>query len=88
MDATDEVMALRHRLDYLTLVTEALWSFISDQGHTEQELQDRIRRIDLSDGRLDNRHLHRVSCTRCRAVILTDHCQFCGTRVEDVFAAA
>jgi hypothetical protein len=88
MDATDEVMALRDRLNYLTLVTEALWSFIADQGHTEPELQDRIRQIDLSDGRRDNRHLHKVPCTKCGAVIVTDHCQFCGTRVEDVFAAA
>ena len=88
MDAMDEVIALRHRLDYLTLVSEALWSVIADQGHTERQLQDRIKRIDLSDGRLDNRHLHRVSYARCGAVILTDRCQFCGARVEDVFAAA
>jgi hypothetical protein len=88
MDATDQVMALRDRLNYLTLVTEALWSFIADEGHTEAELQDRIMRIDLSDGRRDKRHLQRASCTKCGAIIVADHCQFCGTRVEDVFAAA
>lgn len=84
----DDIITLRHRLDHLTLVSEALWSFIADQGHTEQQLQDRVKRIDLSDGRLDNRHLHRVSCAKCSAVILTDRCQFCGAGVDDVFATA
>lgn len=88
MDVKDDIVGLRHRLDYLTLVSEALWSFIADLGHTEGELKDRIERIDLSDGRLDCRHIHRVTCTSCGAVILTDRCQFCGARIDDVFAAA
>lgn len=67
MDVMDEIVGLRHRLDYLTLVSEALWSFIADQGHTEGQLKDRIERIDLSDGRLDNHHIHRVTCTKCGA---------------------
>lgn len=87
MDVMDDIVGLRHRLDHLTLVSEALWSFIADQGHTESQLKDRIERIDLSDGWLDNRHTHRVTC-KCGAVILTDRCQFCGARVDDVFAAA
>ena len=86
--ATEDILGLRRRLDYLTLVSEALWSFIADQGYSDEQLQDRIKRIDLSDGRMDNRHLHRVTCTKCGAVILTDRCQFCGLRVNDVFAAA
>lgn len=77
---------LRHRLDYLTLVTEALWSFLLDHGHTEAELLDRINEIDLSDGRLDHRHVHLVACANCGAAVTTDHCQFCGTHIRDVFA--
>ncbi len=85
--AIDEIDGLRHRLDYLTLVSEALWSFFEDQGYAEQQLLDRIKRIDLSDGRLDNRHVHRVMCMNCGAAITTDQCQFCGARVKDPFAA-
>ena len=88
MNVIDDIVGLRHRLDYLTLVSEALWSFIADLGHTEGQLKDRIEQIDLSDGRLDNRHIHRVPCSGCGAVILTDRCQFCGARIDDVFAAA
>jgi hypothetical protein len=82
----EEIDDLRHRLDYLTLVTEALWSFLLEQGHTEAELIDRINAIDLSDGRLDSRHVHRVTCANCGAAVTTDHCQFCGAHIQDVFA--
>lgn len=86
--AIDEIDTLRHRLDHLTLVSEALWSFLQDQGYTEEQLVDRIERIDLSDGRLDHRHVHRVTCTNCGAAVTTDQCQFCGLRVNDPFTSA
>jgi len=84
--STDELDDLRRRLDYLTLVTEALWSFLLDHGHTEEQLLDRINEIDLSDGRIDRRHVHRVICANCGAAVTTDHCQFCGTLIRDAFA--
>lgn len=81
----DSLEDLRHRVDYLTLVSEALWSFIRDQGHTERELTDRIDTIDLSDGTRDRRHTHRSRCTRCGSMITSTHCQFCGARRSDPF---
>ena len=86
--AIDEIDTLRHRLDHLTLVSEAPWSFLQDQGYTEEQLADRILSIDLSDGRLDHRHVHRVMCSNCGAAMTSDHCQFCGARVNDPFASA
>jgi hypothetical protein len=41
MDATDEVLAVGDRLNCLTLVTEALWPFLADQGHTERAWEAR-----------------------------------------------
>ncbi len=84
----DEIEGLRHRLDYVTLVTEALWSFFVDQGFEEQQLIDRIASIDLSDGRLDHRHVHHTTCRQCGAAVASDFCQFCGTRVNDPFAVS
>jgi succinate dehydrogenase/fumarate reductase-like Fe-S protein len=82
----DEIESLRHRLDYVTLVTEALWSFFVDQGYEEQQLVDRIASIDLSDGRLDHRHAHHATCGNCGAAVAGDRCQFCGAKVNDPFA--
>lgn len=82
----DEIEALRHRVDYLTLVTEALWSFFVDQGYEEQQLMDRIGTLDLSDGRMDNRHVHHTTCRQCGAAVSGGYCQFCGTRISDPFA--
>jgi hypothetical protein len=86
--AIDEIDTLRHRLDHLNLVSEALWSFLQDQGYTEEQLVDRIERIDLSDGRLDHRHVHRVTCINCGAAVTTDQCQFCGLQIDDPFTSA
>jgi hypothetical protein len=86
--AIDEIDTLRHRLDHLALVSEALWSFLHDQGYTEEQLVDRIEKIDLSDGRLDHRHAHRVICANCGAAVTTEQCQFCGLRINDPFTSA
>jgi hypothetical protein len=81
----DTLEDLRQRVDYLTLVSEALWSFLQEQGHTEAELVKRIETIDLSDGTRDRRHTHRSRCMRCGSMITTTHCQFCGARRHDPF---
>jgi hypothetical protein len=86
--AIDEIDTLRHRLDQLTLLSEALWSLLRDQGYTDEQLVERIERIDLSDGWLDGRHVHREMCIDCGAAMTTAQCQFCGARVDDPFAAA
>jgi hypothetical protein len=82
----EHVEDLRFRLDHLTLVTEALWSFFVDQGCTQQQLVDRMTSLDVMDGRLDNRRVHRGVCTKCGASVATDRCQFCGTQFHDPFA--
>ena len=78
---------LNMRVDRLTLVVEAMWSILEADGHTQEELMDRIAELDAEDGSEDGRRLSPpVECPHCRAKVSRglSVCQFCGTTIEDV----
>lgn len=78
-----ETYAVRHDIERLLMITEALWGILKEQhGYTDAELFRRVMAIDLRDGRADGRvaptparecpHCHRPM-TKGRPV-----CIFCG----------
>lgn len=81
-DAKFDVQELDRRVDKLTMIVEALWSFLQrEHGYSEQELIDVVTEIDLRDGLLDGKvkRLPR-DCAECGKVIGADrsNCMWCG----------
>ncbi len=85
---------LGRRIDALVLVNMALWSLVSEKlGCTDQDLQDRVREIDLRDGNLDGRVTTPPrACPGCGRTISARHsrCIYCGKEEPggDAFASA
>ncbi len=85
-EAQREVVRLQARCDKALLVCEALWTMLRDKlGLTEQELLERVKQIDLTDGALDGRvRKPPVACTQCGRETPTRiaHCIYCGAAVK------
>src|SRR5690348_13961071 len=66
---------LRDRLDYLMLINVAMHSFLDEKlGVTQQDLADRVREIDLRDGKLDGKLATEAQeCPRCKRVMSVKH---------------
>ncbi len=72
---------LADRIDRLTMVMEAMWSLLVEQGFTEEQLAARIEELDMSDGSMDGRKIPPADqCPECGAVVSrgVGRCQFCG----------
>ena len=55
-EAKTETELLRHDVDRLLMITEALWTFLKkEHGYSDEELANAVKEIDLRDGRLDCR---------------------------------
>ena len=55
-EAVTETELLRHDVDRLLMITEALWTFLKkEHGNSDEELANAVKEIDLRDGRLDGR---------------------------------
>ena len=82
--ASAEQMAdVNNRLDRLSLLCAAMWSLLKDQGLTDQQLLDRMKEIDLSDGRLDGKFTPKkdvATCPNCGRAMSRRHsrCLYCG----------
>ena len=76
---------LEARLERLALLTEALWTLLRERvGMTDEELLERIRDVDLSDGVLDGKVRRGTSeCPGCQRVLSKRHdrCIYCGAEV-------
>lgn len=54
--AMTETELLRHDVDRLLMLTEALWLFLKkEHGYTDEQLAEAVKAIDLRDGRLDGK---------------------------------
>jgi hypothetical protein len=71
-DETHEVEGLREKVDRLTLICRALWSFV--QEHHEISETDLIHRMD------EMKRAEGVECPRCRRIMSRNHnrCFYCG----------
>ena len=81
-DAVATAQDLERRLDKLTLIAMAMWSFLSEKTSvTEEQLIERVKQIDLMDGVEDGK-LHRqvAKCSACGRVMSPRHtkCLYCG----------
>jgi hypothetical protein len=55
-EAKTETELLRHDVDRLLMITEALWTFLKkEHGYSDEDLANAVKEIDLRDGRLDGR---------------------------------
>jgi len=88
--ARKTVQDLEERIDKLTLICMALWSFLKDQNKlTEETLLERIKEIDLRDGQIDGKVSKDVArCSQCDRVMSPRHtrCIYCGAERLSVTA--
>ena len=81
--AEDVEMELEMKIDKLSLITQALWSFIR-QNHsmTDDALMDKVKEIDMRDGILDGKVSkgRAKQCPDCNRVMNKMHskCLYCG----------
>jgi hypothetical protein len=80
--AQTDVRLLETRVDALMLANTAMWSILRDRLKvTDDELNSRIRDIDLRDGRLDGKVATTVGvCSACGRAMSPRHprCIYCG----------
>jgi hypothetical protein len=82
-EAKTETELLRHDVDRLLLITEALWTILKKaHGHSDDELVNLVKEIDMRDGRLDGRAPKAPpqtcpSCSRMNSGKQT-RCLYCG----------
>lgn len=81
-DAARTVQYFQDRLDKLILINMALWSLLKQETNlTEEDLLDRIKEIDLSDGVLDGKvRQTAIQCPQCGRTMSNKHhsCLYCG----------
>jgi hypothetical protein len=82
-EAKTEAELLRHDVDRLLLITEALWTFLKkEHGYTDEQLADAVKEIDLRDGRLDGKAAKAPPqpCPKCGRVNSGKQslCIYCG----------
>jgi hypothetical protein len=73
--------ALNERVDRLLLVTEALWTLLKQNGHTDEELAALIAELDQADGLSDRRRAASpTTCSKCQSKVAANltKCQICG----------
>ena len=85
--AKRNVELLEMRLDKLTLINMALWSLLQEVGNfTEEDLLERVAKIDLLDGKADGKVTKQVKkCPKCSRVMSPRHarCLYCGATKLD-----
>jgi hypothetical protein len=72
---------VNERVDRLILVVDAMWSLLKDSGWTDEQLQERLRQIDLVDGVEDGRRTPKPTrCGKCHSMVEVGRstCAFCG----------
>lgn len=80
-DASD-LRYLEDRVDRLSLICMAMWSLMQDKTQlTEEDLMERVKLLDLMDGKEDGKATKTVSrCGRCDRPMNVRHkkCIYCG----------
>ena len=81
------VRELEHRVERLALACNAMWNLLRSQtGLTDQQLQDKIKQMDTSDGVADGRLGHSlVQCPNCGRSVSPRRgkCIYCGSNCGD-----
>lgn len=81
-----QVQVLEQRVDQLLLANTAVWSLVKARlGLTEEELLERVRELDLTDGKVDGKMKQPArKCTGCSRVVAAHRarCIYCGAEPE------
>lgn len=82
-DARSEVQILKSEIERLLMISEALWTLVKEQhGYDDEVLVERIRAIDMKDGRLDGRVAMSApaACPSCGRTLSRQRpvCMYCG----------
>ncbi len=91
--SSNEYLELRARLDKLALVNMAVWSLLKEHTPlTEEDLVERVKEIDLSDGQLDGKvRAVPQTCPKCSRTLSKKHrrCLYCGHHItaDDAFSS-
>mgnify|MGYP001134796852 CR=1 FL=1 len=80
----------RNHYERLMLITEALWEILKEEhNYTDEKLIEKLKIIDLKDGREDGRVLlPPAKCSYCNKTLEkgADVCIYCGSPAnQDVF---
>jgi predicted phage gp36 major capsid-like protein len=83
-EAKTEVELLRNDVGRLSLITEALWTFLKKQhGYSDEDLSALVQEIDLRDGRLDGKTAKASpsACPKCGRKNSNKYstCIYCGS---------
>ena len=85
LTAQEQAEQLEGRLEALQLATAAMWALLRDRlGVTESELIEKMRQIDLLDGKAAGKMSARVlECPACKRTMSTRfrRCVYCGTPI-------
>lgn len=80
--SADTIAQLERRIDRLTLTCMAMWSLLQETTDlTEEDLAQRVREIDMSDGVQDGKvRPQAIQCSQCGRIISAKHgrCLYCG----------
>lgn len=86
-DAVASNRDLHSRLNYLALINQSMWELLRDRmGVTEQDLIEKVREVDLRDGRADGKvRADLKKCAGCENVLSGRHlkCIYCGAPVTE-----
>ncbi len=90
-DAAQAASDVERRLDKLSMICMAMWSFIQEKMNvTEEQLMERIKQIDLLDGEADGKVKPRqlAKCPQCGRVMSPRHahCIYCGAEKLNIGA--
>lgn len=74
-------------VEKLFMITQVLWTILKEEhGYTEEDLQNRIEAIDLSDGKLDGKvaKMENPDCPQCDRKLMGKRpvCLYCGATVQ------
>jgi hypothetical protein len=82
LQTQEGVRELRHQVERLSLLNQALWELIRDKaGLTDADLQRMAEEIDMRDGKADGKmDGGAVTCPTCHRVSNAKHykCMYCG----------
>lgn len=82
-EVQNEVRELERSVEKLTLINYALWTMLQEKlDMTEADLLERVRVVDLLDGKLDGRLKEKTvaKCDACNRTMSKRHvrCMYCG----------
>lgn len=87
----EEIVRLKNQVERLNLVTEALWTIMQKDGHTEEELLSAISDLDLDkknkrQATADGEKPARRECPHCHVPLqntdsIIDRCIYCGHEI-------